>query len=53
MSDGTWQPECWSKSPEQLVEEARALNLAAFGSACGGAHKHSDAPAPPSHMREL
>jgi hypothetical protein len=39
---GHWAPECWSKSPEQLVEEARAKNEAAFDLAVahGGKHSH-------------
>lgn len=49
-NDGTWKPECWSKSPIQLQEEARAMNHAAFASAAANAGKHSNAPNMP-HQR--
>ena len=49
--DGTWQPECWSKSPIQLQEEARAMNEAAFASAAAGADRHSNPPLYKSHLR--
>lgn len=45
---GIWQPECWSKSPEQLQSEARAMNLAAYSSSCAAGTKHSNPSV--SHM---
>jgi len=52
-SPGIWTPECWHKSPEQLQDEARAMNESAFASAASGATRHSDAPLPPSHERGI
>jgi hypothetical protein len=43
-SRGIWTPEAWHKSPEQLIEEARAMNIAAFHSAVLAAPKHSNPP---------
>ena len=42
--DGTWKPECWSKSPVQLQEEARAMNEAAFSAAARTGGRHSNPP---------
>lgn len=42
--DGTWKPECWFKSPEQMQAEARAMNNAAFAHAASMAGKHSNPP---------
>ena len=50
-SDGTWSPECWHKTPEQLIEEARSDNLAAFAGSMRYAGQHSNPPAPPSYLR--
>jgi hypothetical protein len=52
-SQGIWTPECWSKSPVQLIEEARSMNEAAFASAAAGATRHSNPPCPPSSMRSM
>jgi hypothetical protein len=41
---GPWRPQCWTKSPEQLQEEARMLNNAAFASAAAAAGKHDNPP---------
>lgn len=38
---GIWQPEVWHKSPQQLVEEARAQNIAGYMSSARNAGKHS------------
>ena len=41
---GAWHPPCWSKSPEQLADEAKALNHAGYASAAANAGKHSNPP---------
>jgi hypothetical protein len=37
-----WTPECWRKSPDQLIEEARAMNMAGFMSAVHGKRTPDD-----------
>jgi hypothetical protein len=41
---GIWTPECWHKSPEQMIAEARAMNAACFAHVAAHAHKHSNPP---------
>lgn len=41
---GIWTPECWRKSPEALIAEAKAMNLAAFAHVAAHAGKHSNPP---------
>jgi hypothetical protein len=42
--DGTWKPDCWRKSPQQIQEEARLKNIVAFSLAAASAGKHSNPP---------
>lgn len=53
VPDGTWQPEAWSKTPEQMQAEAKAMNIACFAHAAAHGGKHSNPPAPPSWQRPL
>lgn len=50
-SPGVWTPECWRKSPEELEEEARAMNMSAFAGVALGAGRHSNPPNPPTRLR--
>ena len=42
---GFWTPECWHKSPDQLIAEAKASNAAGYSEAFSNAGKHSNPPA--------
>jgi hypothetical protein len=42
--DACWEPEAWHKSPDQMFDEAKAMNHAAFAMADAHAHKHCDPP---------
>jgi hypothetical protein len=50
---GFWQLEAWTKSPQQIQDEAKAMNAAGFASANSGAGKHSNPPHPPNQTRLL
>lgn len=39
-----WRPPCWTSSPGQLQEHARAMNISAHASAAAAAGKHSNPP---------
>jgi hypothetical protein len=43
-----WTLPAWHLDPDQLVAQARALNLSAFASAAAGATRHSDPPTNPA-----
>lgn len=43
---GTWAPEAWRKSPQQLFDEAKAANVSSHAHAAAHANKHSN---PPEH----
>jgi hypothetical protein len=40
-----WKLEAWSKSPDQLREEAKAMNAAGFSGVVAASTRHSDSPA--------
>ena len=46
---GTWGPACWTKSPEQMVSEARSANQSAHAMAAAAACRRDD---PPQHTAE-
>jgi hypothetical protein len=46
-----WEPESWHKSPEQLIEEARAKNNAAIEASLSMGGRHSNPPNTPTRMR--
>lgn len=51
--DGTWKLPAWSKSPQQLQEEARMLNNAAISASLRmGGKTGGNPPAPPSWARD-
>jgi hypothetical protein len=43
----SWRPPCWSKSPDALAAEAKAMNHAGYASAAANAGKHSNPPNDP------
>jgi len=52
-TDVPWTPECWHKSPEQLQEEARAMDIAALNGAVIASYARSDPPAPRGQDRGM